>query len=61
MSNFHPLEVVVRGSEPQLQVGENSNKITCTKELSILYEMRIIKFNHGGDILKSEKYMSIKH
>ena len=23
MSNFHPLEVVGRGSEPQLQVGEN--------------------------------------
>ena len=25
MSNFHPLEVVDRGSETQLQVGENSN------------------------------------
>ena len=28
MSNFHPLEVVGRGSETQLQVGENLNKIT---------------------------------
>ena len=28
MSNFHPLEVVGRGSETQLQVGENFNKIT---------------------------------
>ena len=27
MSNFHPLEVVDRGSETQLQVGENLNKI----------------------------------
>ena len=25
MSNFQPLEVVVRGSETQLQVGENLN------------------------------------
>ena len=25
MSNFHPLEVVGRGSETQLQVGENLN------------------------------------
>ena len=27
-SNFHPLEVVDRGSETQLQVGENLNPIT---------------------------------
>ena len=26
MSNFHPLEVVGRGSETQIQVGENLNK-----------------------------------
>ena len=26
-SHFHPLEVVGRGSETQLQVGENLNKI----------------------------------
>ena len=26
MSNFHPLEVVDRGSESQLQVGANLNK-----------------------------------
>ena len=28
ISNFHPLEVVGRGSETQLQVDENLNKIT---------------------------------
>ena len=28
MSNFHPLEVMGRGSETQLQVGENVNEIT---------------------------------
>ena len=28
MANFHPLEVVGRGSETQLQVGGNLNKIT---------------------------------
>ena len=28
MSNFHPLEVVGRGSETQLQVGENLNRFT---------------------------------
>ena len=28
MSNFHPLEVVGRGSDSQLQVGENLDKLT---------------------------------
>ena len=28
MSNIQPLEVVGRGSETQLQVGEHSNKLT---------------------------------
>ena len=28
MHNFQPLEVVGRGSETQLQVGENLNKFT---------------------------------
>ena len=28
MSHFQPLEVVGRGSKPQLQVGENLNKLT---------------------------------
>ena len=28
MSHFHPIEVVGRGSETQLQVGENLNKLT---------------------------------
>ena len=26
MSSFHPLEVVDRGSDPQLKMGENLNK-----------------------------------
>ena len=28
MHNFHPLEVVGRGNETQLQMGENLNKLT---------------------------------
>ena len=32
MSDFHPLEVVGRGSETQLQVGGNINKVHCEKE-----------------------------
>ena len=28
MANFQPLEVVGRGSETQLQVGKNLNKLT---------------------------------
>ena len=28
MSKFHPFQVVARGSETQLQVGENLNKTT---------------------------------
>ena len=28
MCNFHPLKGVGRGSEPQLQVGENLNNVT---------------------------------
>ena len=31
VSNFHPLEVVARGSEAQLQVGKNLNKLTWSK------------------------------
>ena len=34
MSNFHPLEVVDRGSETQLQVGENVN--------DLIYALRIL-------------------
>ena len=32
MSNFNPPEVVGRGSETQLQVGENLNKITYSRK-----------------------------
>ena len=31
MCNFHPLEVVGRGSETQLQVGENSIQFRATR------------------------------
>ena len=34
-SNFHPLEVVDRGSDPQLQVGENLN--ICVSNFSVLF------------------------
>ena len=46
MSNFLPLEVVGRGSETQLQVGENLNKAKIadqgyrsTTEMTIKYNM----------------------
>ena len=32
MSNFRPREVVGRGSETQLRVGENLNKITSREK-----------------------------
>ena len=31
MSNFQPLEVVGRGSETQLQAGENLNRLTSVQ------------------------------
>ena len=41
MSNFHPLEVVVRGSETQLQVGANLNDLIFIaledKQLTSIY------------------------
>ena len=33
MSIFQPLEVVGRGREPQLQVGEKLNKLTWQNEM----------------------------
>ena len=36
MSNFHPLEVVGRGSETQLPVGENVNKLTQQMRINLL-------------------------
>ena len=35
MSNFHPLEVMGRSSETQLQVGENFDKITQREKGSL--------------------------
>ena len=40
MSNFHPLEVVNRGSETQLQVGEKLNKITLRLRVSYFQEIQ---------------------
>ena len=35
MSNFHPLEVVGRGSETQLHVGENLNYISYRSKVLV--------------------------
>ena len=51
MSNFHPLEVVGRGSETQLQVGENVIKLPtrdiipmlCYADLYPLSELVFLK------------------
>ena len=37
ISNFHPLEVVGRISETQLQVGENFNKIALNRQLFLFF------------------------
>ena len=34
MSNFYPFEIVNRGSETQLRVGENLNKLTLQEKVS---------------------------
>ena len=36
MSNFHPLEVVGRGSETQLQVGEHSKYLNYPLPFTLL-------------------------
>ena len=36
MSNIHPLEVVGRGGETQLQVGENLDKIINKKVIKVI-------------------------
>ena len=60
MSNFHPLEVVGRGSEKQLQVGENLYKKT-QRGNPLLF--KIIHRGHLGDT--SDRwlmlYMMITH
>ena len=49
MSNFHPLEVVGCGSESQLQMGENLNKLSrITVNMSIICE-----HVHRLELLKS--------
>ena len=37
-NNFHPLEVVGRGSETQLQVGENLNKVNLMNLLVFVFD-----------------------
>ena len=39
MSNFHPLEVVGRGSETQLQVGENLNYLISALRVKLLLRL----------------------
>ena len=46
-SNVHPLEVVSRGSDPQLQVGENLNYLISRFEVQ---RTRIVS-NSGAAIL----------
>ena len=48
MTNFHPLEVVCRGSETQLQVGENLSYLTIP-------DTHRCKYTINTD-LKSDKY-----
>ena len=44
MSNFHPLEVVNRGSETQPQVVENLNKLSQQNKSSLcIYRVRMRK------------------
>ena len=43
MSDFRPLEVVGRGSETQLQVGEALNKLTIWANM---YMLRSMKHEH---------------
>ena len=46
MSNFHPLEVVGRGSETQLQVGENLNYLIIHLKGSYIMYMALPSFQH---------------
>ena len=39
MSNFEPLEDVDRGSETQIQVVENLNKLTCQVKVNQWYNL----------------------
>ena len=39
MSNFQPLEVVGRGSETQLQVAENLNKLTQQNQSQVIFHV----------------------
>ena len=45
MSKFHLLEVVGRGSETQLQVGENLNKLTWRMKIK-LYSYILFSFEN---------------
>ena len=42
MSNFHPLEVVDRGSETQLQVGKNLNYLTFRVNIKTALGRRLV-------------------
>ena len=54
MSNFHPLEVVGRGSETQLQVGGNLNKMTYTRSQINLYRMFFVDFSVNSQPISME-------
>ena len=44
MSNIQTLEVVIRGSETQLQVGENLSQITLRRKV-VLSTIELLAFN----------------
>ena len=44
MSNFHPLEVVGRGSETQLQVGENLNCLILFTGSGIDFDIQLSSY-----------------
>ena len=64
-NNFHPLEVVGRGSETQFRVGENINKIPWWQRVIIIMIMCLTKIleyfhlsrNHHAHSLDNEPVM----
>ena len=61
MSNFHPLEVVCRGSDTQLQVGEKLNKVTWKKlMLTTIYVVCVLLKTELGSSKNEITLWSIK-
>ena len=43
MGSFHPFEIVVRGSQTQLQVRDNLDKITCDHDKRLKLNSNLIE------------------